>query len=137
MDPDPGTRPTLPQLRWFGLLLLLFCVALGALLGARLARAELAAGLAGLGLALAVLYYGVRPLRLPLYLAWMRATRPLGAALSLLLLGAIYFLVITPIGLAARGLGRDALGRRFDLAAESYWSRRSRSAEPGRYLRQS
>ena len=137
MDPDRGAPPSPQQLRWFGLLLLLFCAAVGALLGVRLGSVELAAGLAGLGLALAVLYYAVRPLRLPLYLAWMRATRPLGAAFSLLLLGAIYFLVVTPIGLAARLFGRDALGRRFDPAAESYWKRHPRPAEAERYLRQS
>jgi hypothetical protein len=137
MDPHHDTRPSPQQLRWFGLLLLVFCVAVGAVLGARLASTQLAAGLAGLGLALAVLYYAVRPLRLPLYLAWMRATRPLGAAFSALLLGVIYFLVITPIGLAARLFGRDALARRFDPAATSYWSRRSPSADPARYLRQS
>ena len=137
MDPDRGALPSPQQLRWFGLLLLLFCVAVGALLGVRLASLELAAGLAGLGLALAALYYAVRPLRLPMYLAWMRVTRPLGVAFSVLLLGVIYFLVVTPIGLAARLFGRDALGRRFDPAAQSYWTRHSRSAEPGRYLRQS
>jgi hypothetical protein len=137
MDPHHDTRPSPQQLRWFGLLLLVFCVAVGAVLGARLASTQLAAGLAGLGLALAVLYYTVRPLRLPLYLAWMRATRPLGAAFSALLLGVIYFLVITPIGLAARLFGRDALARRFDPAATSYWSRRSPSVDPARYLRQS
>jgi len=137
MDPDRAARPSPQQLRWFGLVLLLFCVALGALLGARLGSPGVAAGLAGLGLALAVLYYGVRPLRLPLYLAWTSATRPLGAAFSALLLGVIYFLVLTPIGVATRRLGRDPLGRRFDPAAKSYWRPHHRSAEPGRYLRQS
>ena len=137
MDPDRGAPPSPQQLRWFGLLLLLFCAALGLLLGARLGSMETAAGLAGLGLALALLYYAVRPLRLPMYLTWMRVTRPLGAALSLLLLAAIYFLVVTPIGLAARLFGRDELGRRFDPAAQSYWRRHSRPAEAERYLRQS
>lgn len=137
MDPHRGARPSRQQLRWFGLLLLLFCVTVGTLLGFRLRSTEVAIGLAGLGLALGVLYYGVPPLRLPFYLTWMRATRPLGAAFSALLLGVIYFLVITPIGLAGRLFGRDPLGRRFDPAATSYWSRRSRSDEPGRYLRQS
>lgn len=137
MNPDPDTRPSPEQLRWFGLLLFLLCAALGALLGIRLASTEIAAALAGLGLALAALYYAVRPLRLPAYLAWMRATRPLAAAFGTVLLGAIYFLVITPIGLTARWLGRDRLGSRFDPAAQSYWSRRGPPAEPGRYLRQS
>ena len=137
MDPDRGALPSPQQLRWFGLLLLLFCAAVGALLGVRLGSVELAAGLAGLGLALAALYYGVRPLRLPLYLGWMRLTRPLGVAVSMVLLGTIYFLVVTPIGLAARLLGRDELGRRFDPAAQSYWRRHSRPAEAERYLRQS
>jgi hypothetical protein len=137
MAPDRGARHSAQQLRWFGLLLLAFCVALGALLGARLGSREVALGLAGVGLALAAPYYAVRPLRLPLYLTWLRVTRPPGAAFSLLLLAVIYFLVVTPIGLAARLFGRDALGRRFDPAAESYWSRHSRSADAVRYLRQS
>ncbi|WP_204840879.1 hypothetical protein [Saccharothrix algeriensis] len=37
-----------------------------------------------------------------------------------LLLGALYFLVVTPIGLVAR-LVRDPMARRWDENAQSYW----------------
>ncbi len=130
-DPSPKT------LLSFGALLALFCGLVGALLYWRfdLPQAARIVWIAGLGLA--VLYYAVPPLRRPIYLGWIYAAFPIGWLLSHLLLAVIYYLVLTPIALVMRLLvGRDALHRRFDSDAGSYWVEYRSSRDPKRYFRQ-
>jgi hypothetical protein len=73
----------------------------------------------------------------PLYFAWMWAAFPLGWLVSHVMLGAIYFLVITPIGWLMRMAGRNPLALGFDPAAKTYWTPRATEEDPARYLRQS
>jgi len=61
---------------------------------------------------------------------------PIGFVLSHLLLAAVYYLVLTPIGLLMRVVGYDPLNRRFDAGAESYWSPRDSQENVSRYFRQ-
>ncbi len=68
-------------------------------------------------------------LRHPAHDAWGRVVRPVGRLLTALLLGAIYLLVLTPLALLARLLGRDPLQRRLDRGASSYWRPRSRVSD--------
>jgi hypothetical protein len=63
----------------------------------------------------------------PVYVAWMAAAYPIGWLLAHLLLAAIYFLLITPIGLVLRLARHDPLARRFDREAQSYWTPRAYS----------
>lgn len=71
------------------------------------------------------------------FLVWMGAAFPIGWLISHTLMAAIYFLVITPIGMLMRLFGRDPLARRFDSDASSYWTPRSSQAtDPARYFRQ-
>ena len=66
------------------------------------------------------------------YLAW-----PIGFVVSHVILALVYYLVITPIGLAMRVFGYDPMKKRFDPSAESYWVARSATAtDPKRYFRQ-
>ena len=67
-----------------------------------------------------------------LLLAWMRAAFPIGRTISHVPIAALYYLVVTPKGLARWPFGRDALARRFDPDAHSYWTPRWREADPGR-----
>jgi hypothetical protein len=71
-----------------------------------------------------------------LYVGWMLAAQPIGWTLSHLVLGAVYYLVLTPIGLGMRLLGRDPMHRRFDPSAASYWVERKSQADPARHFRQ-
>jgi len=85
------------------------------------------AGLAGL----------VRPsmVRL-LYVIWMGLAFPIGFVISNLTLLAVYYLVLTPVGLIQRLRGWDPLARRFDRAPASYWEPRRPSGSAARYFRQ-
>ena len=137
MDRPRKRLPTPSELRWFGLLLFAVFGLLAALVAWRFEAAGFARGLAGCGAALALLYYGVPPLRRPLYEGWMRLVTPVGWLVSHAVLAIVYFGVITPIGLVARLAGRDKLERRFAASAASYWAARPPSADTSRYLRQS
>ena len=71
-----------------------------------------------------------------LYFSWMTAVHPIGWTVSLLLLGTVYFLILTPLGLLMRALGRRPLSLGFDRTAKSYWTPRPDSTNIERYFRQ-
>jgi len=71
-----------------------------------------------------------------LYLVLTVAGSPVGLAFSFLLLAAFYFLVLTPVALLFRLTRRDALCRRFDPAAASYWVPHRPSEDVERYFHQ-
>lgn len=67
----------------------------------------------------------VRPSALrPLNRLWMRLAELLNRVVSPVVLGIIYFALFTPVALFMRVIGRDALHRRFDPIARSYWVHR-------------
>ena len=53
-----------------------------------------------------------------------------------LLLVIIFYLIVTPLGLVMRMLGRDPMQRKFDRSAASYWIERPQHDETARYFRQ-
>jgi hypothetical protein len=70
------------------------------------------------------------------YLLAIYTTLPIGLVASYLILLVIYYFVLTPIGLIMRLFGHDPLQRRFDRAAESYWTSRRPQEESERYFQQ-
>jgi len=60
----------------------------------------------------------------PLNRAWMKLGELLGRVVSPVVLGVIYFAVFTPVGVAMRLCGRDAMARAFDHGLKTYWIRR-------------
>ena len=57
----------------------------------------------------------------PVYIAWMSLAVVLGAIVTRILLTLFFFLVITPVGLVFKIIGRDALTRKIDRSATTYW----------------
>ncbi len=117
IDPYPSRR----ELAWFGVMMVVFFALIGGVI--RLGTGGWTASIVvwTLGAGLTLLYYALRPLRRPLYLGWMHLVFPLGWALSYLVLASMYYLVITPIGLLMRALGRDPMQRRYEPDRPSYW----------------
>jgi hypothetical protein len=78
----------------------------------------------------------------PLYIVWMRLAGVLGWINTRVLLGLMFFLVVTPIAFIGRVFGRDALDRRKrqkgarDGPGASYWREHEDRADPERYKRQ-
>ena len=67
---------------------------------------------------------------------WTYAVFPIGWTVSHLAMAVIYYLVVTPIGLLMRLLGRDPMLRTFDRSAASYWQPHDPADKPSRYFRQ-
>jgi len=106
------------------------------LLRAGVPAAALAAALAAVGLAGAIVIWVSQPVGKRLYVGWMSAAMPIGWTISQLLLGAVYYVVITPIGLIMRVAGRDPMRRRFDPQAKTYWIGHRDVEDMDRYFRQ-
>ena len=62
----------------------------------------------------------------PLNLLWMKFGAFLGKIISPIVLGLTYFLVITPIGLFMRLIGKDLLKKNFSKN-NSYWIKRDKN----------
>lgn len=62
----------------------------------------------------------------PLNIAWYRFGLALGAVMVPVVMGLIFFVTITPTGLALRLLGKDPLRRKLSADASSYWIERDK-----------
>ena len=71
-----------------------------------------------------------------IYVALVAITLPIGFVISLVLMTVFYFGLITPLGFVFRLIGRDALRRRFDPRASSYWIPHQQPTRMERYFQQ-
>lgn len=93
-----------------------------------------------LGVGLALIALGLiypRALK-PVYLGWMTLALVLGFVVSHVILTLFFFLVLTPVGLLARALGKDFLRLKLDRQAPTYWLKRPPrpTRSPAAYERQ-
>ena len=72
----------------------------------------------------------------PVYIALMVVAAPIGFIVSLTLISSIFVLMVTPVGLIFRLMGRDSMNKIPDSSAESYWHHRSTTPAPASYLKQ-
>jgi len=85
------------------------------------ARPIVAGAFAGLA-ALTALFSLVFPkANLPIFVGLTILAFPIGFVLSYVIMGTLFYLMITPVGLIMKVLGRDPLMRRFEPEAETYW----------------
>lgn len=66
----------------------------------------------------------------PLNWLWMRFAVILSKFMNPLIMGVLFFAVVTPIGLFMRAIGKDLLNLRFEENAESYWIKRDPPGPP-------
>ncbi len=133
---DINKNPSPKEIRWFGALLAAFFGCLGIVASKRFG-AESAAKLLWLcGAGFGVVYYAVPPLRRPLYLGWIHAAFPIGWVVSHTVLAASYYLVLAPVGLVMRLLGRDPMARRLTPDSTTYWQPHQQPTDKSRYFKQ-
>ena len=72
----------------------------------------------------------------PIYRGWMIVVFPIGFLISHLLMGIVYFGVITPIGIYRRIRYPDSLQRTFNREATTYWEPVSKADSTESYFRQ-
>ena len=139
LRPDEGTLKQFGFIALFGFSLLAALAWFQVLVFAALpdgAREPLVAAFGGLA-ALSLVFSLVAPkANLPIYVGLAIVAYPIGFVLSYLIMGFLFFGMITPLGLIFRVIGKDPLHRSFDPAASTYWSdpRPRRSKES--YFRQ-
>jgi hypothetical protein len=117
-----------PSNRQFGLVFVIFFALLAAFSAWR-------GGDWFVGLAVASLTVGLVTLVVPRVLtpfnrAWMKLAAVLHRIFSPVVLGIMFFAVITPVGLIARRCRRDPLRRRREPDAPSYWIEREPPGPP-------
>jgi len=129
--------PTRSQLRWFAALVFpLFWGWVAFLVYRRAELPRVAIAIAAIALVISVTSLLSPPFARRVWIAMMVSLSPIGWVMSHLILGFIYYLVLTPVGLGLRLAGRDPLHRRFDRGAKSYWIDRGGKPEAERYFRQ-
>jgi len=125
LSPDDAT---LRQFGWIGLLgfslvaalawleWLVFAAGLGAW------RETVVGALLGLGLYSALAGLVWPRANWPVYVGLSLVAYPIGFVLSYVIMGFLFFGMLTPVGLFFRVTGRDVLQRRFEPERSSYWS---------------
>jgi len=79
-------------------------------------------------LALFVFWALVAPMSLrPVYVTWMRFGLVMSRITTPLIMGLVFFLVVTPMGILKRLFGQDSMRRKWDESGHSY---RSNSRKP-------
>ena len=100
------------------------------------ARLTVVAVLVGIG-TLALLFSLVFPkANRVLYVGLTLLAFPIGFVLSYVIMGTLYFLIIGPIAITFRLFGRDAMHRRYDPNAASYWTEASPPRDKESYFHQ-
>lgn len=120
-----GVLAAFAWFEWF-----IFAIGLGA---ARPIVAGVFAGLAGLSLLFSLVYPKAN---LPIYVGLTILSYPIGFVLSYVIMGTLFYGLITPVGLFFKLTGRDPLNRTFEPDAESYWTPVRQSPNNERYFKQ-
>ncbi len=89
--------------------------------------------------ALVFLMGWIRPGTLrPVFAVWMSFAIILGFIVTRIILGVIFFIIFSPVGLVFRLINKDHLDEALDPEASSYWRKRERKHyEPGMSEKQS
>jgi len=118
----------------FGLLAwqewLLFAGGLGSM------REPIAYGFFGLGVLSMLLSLVAPKANWPIYVGLSILAFPIGFVLSYVIMGILFFLIIAPIALLLKALGKDPMHRKYDRAVTSYWQKLETQRDPESYFRQ-
>jgi hypothetical protein len=123
--------------------LLVFGYGLALILGIIAARIWMTKGLnpligallvlaAGLAVATAINILWIKPI----YTGWMAVVRPIGHAMSLIILTGLFYGVFGVVGIILRLLKKDLLKETIDPGAQTYWIKRALQTDLQRYTKQ-
>ena len=63
----------------------------------------------------------------PLNILWFKFGKLLGSIVSPIVMGIVFFIVITPTGFIMRIFGKDLLNKKYNNKSKSYWINREKS----------
>jgi hypothetical protein len=91
------------------------------------------AALAGLSALFSLVYPKAN---LPIYLGLTIVSYPIGFVLSYVIMGTLFYLLITPVAIFFKLTGRDPMHRKFDREAVTYWNEPRPARGPESYFKQ-
>ena len=134
---EANRNPSRRELNLFGFIWMGFFLLVAGGLWLKLHAPSVPVALAALAVAVPVLGWAAPSFMRVVYVGLSYMAWPIGFVVSHVLLGAVYYLLVTPIGLIMRAVGYDPMHRRFDPEAPSYWIERDGSErDPRSYFRQ-
>ena len=132
---DLPLKPSPRMLRQFAGLWMLFFAGLGAWHGLAHGETRLAAGLIAIALTIGPAGMAWPAAVRPIFVTWMVLAFPIGWLVSRVVLVTL-FVLITPVAVLFRILGRDPLLLQRPAGRNSYWTPKPASPDVRSYLRQ-
>lgn len=130
---NPGQR----ELRSFAWLWFpLFCAAVSLLVWWRAGVVEVAYAMGAVAVVVAVCAVAAPAVVRLVFVGLIYLTFPIGFIISHVLIGLVYYGVFTPVGLVMRAFGWDAMTRKLDRKAQTYWVKLPPAPAKERYFRQ-
>ena len=134
---EVNRNPSRRELNLFGFIWLGFFLLVAAGLWLKLHSPLVSVALAAIAVLVPVVGWAVPSFMRVVYVGLSYVAWPIGFVVSHVLLGAVYYLLVTPIGLIMRAAGYDPMHRRFDPEAPNYWIERDGGdRDPCSYFRQ-
>jgi hypothetical protein len=135
-------HPGLAQKREFAISLVIGfpCLAILLCLARRVVSGAWAVGpalwLGGFGLGVGLLLLAMPAMTKPFYVTWYFLACCIGFVISNILATTFYFLILTPIGLLLKSIGRAPLRKGPDNTVASYWEEAEQVTDARRYFSQ-
>jgi hypothetical protein len=135
-QPDTAARRVFAKSLMIGLPCVAVAFALLRWLGTGVWDSTSAVQYGGAGFAVGALFYALPTIARPFYVVWYALACCIGFVVGNVLLGLIFYVLVTGIGLVRRLSGRAAIRKGPDPRATTYWVDAPPAPAPNRYYRQ-
>lgn len=122
MTPKINWNPSTKDMRWFGVVILIGFGLIGFAVK-RHGHPETATTIWAISSAIGFLAIVMPPIARPFYLIWMFIALVMGSVMSRIVMGVIFYFVLSPVAIVFKLMKRDAINRRKpEVPRETYWS---------------
>jgi hypothetical protein len=133
---DLNLNPSRKELKFFAIGIIVVFSIVALVIYRKHGSVPVPATIAGVAAVVGIIGYFVPGFIRYVYVPWIIAAYPIGWVVSHVLLGVIFFGVVTPLALIMKLVGRDPMQRAFDPSAKTYWIERPQNQTTNRYFRQ-